>query len=190
VPEVADAVTVTAWAQGKTPDCWNDATRCSTVSEASNASTVQATTTKAKIKAQVDTVLLGHPLRFSASNSYTASIGMLSPYAWRLVEFRSRFFPSHDAFVISISGTVRLAVPLRYSLGLKIGTWRGMGREGVPKSSENFQIECRAISASYAIGPCRREAQGETLFWGTKPVALSHRAVELLWKDAASLERE
>jgi DNA-binding response OmpR family regulator len=47
----------------------------------------------------------------------------------------------------------------------------------VPKISE---WECRAIPASYAFGPFRLDAQGETLFRGTEPVALSHRAVALL----------
>jgi TolB-like protein len=47
----------------------------------------------------------------------------------------------------------------------------------VPKISE---WECRAIPASYAFGPFRLDAQGETLFRGTEPVALSHGAVALL----------
>jgi TolB-like protein len=47
----------------------------------------------------------------------------------------------------------------------------------VPKISE---WECQAIPASYAFGPFRLDAQGETLFRGTAPVALSQRAVALL----------
>ncbi len=47
----------------------------------------------------------------------------------------------------------------------------------VPKISE---LECRAIPASYAFGPFRLDVQGETLFRGTEPVALSQRAVALL----------
>jgi TolB-like protein len=62
----------------------------------------------------------------------------------------------------------------------------------VPK---NFRMECQAIPTHYAFGPFRLDVQGETLFRGTEPVALSHRAVALLrvlvdcagapvWKDA------
>ena len=47
----------------------------------------------------------------------------------------------------------------------------------VPKVSE---MECRAIPANYAFGPFRLDVDGETLFRGTEPVALSQRAVALL----------
>jgi DNA-binding winged helix-turn-helix (wHTH) protein len=47
----------------------------------------------------------------------------------------------------------------------------------VTKFSES---ECQAIPTSYAFGPFRLDAQGETLFRGTAPVALSQRAVALL----------
>ena len=50
-------------------------------------------------------------------------------------------------------------------------------RRAFQKSSE---WECRAIPANYAFGPFRFDAQGETLFRGTEPVALSRRAVALL----------
>ena len=40
--------------------------------------------------------------------------------------------------------------------------------------------ECRTIPTIYAFGPFRLDAQGETLFKGTEPVALNHRAVALL----------
>jgi class 3 adenylate cyclase len=42
------------------------------------------------------------------------------------------------------------------------------------------ELEGRAIAVSYAFGPFRLDAQGETLFRGTERVALSHRAVALL----------
>ena len=38
----------------------------------------------------------------------------------------------------------------------------------------------RTIPTIYAFGPFRLDAQGATLFRGTEPVALSHRAVALL----------
>ena len=54
-----------------------------------------------------------------------------------------------------------------------------MSREGVGKSSEIFPNNS-AIPSSYACGPFRLGAQGETLFRAREPVALSHRAVTLL----------
>src|SRR5262245_38768509 len=51
------------------------------------------------------------------------------------------------------------------------------------RSAKGFQKfsewECRAIPTIYAFGPFRLGAKG-MLFRGTEPVALSHRAVELL----------
>jgi adenylate cyclase len=41
-------------------------------------------------------------------------------------------------------------------------------------------LECQAIPANYAFGPFRLDVQGETLFRGAEPVALSQRAVALL----------
>jgi len=61
----------------------------------------------------------------------------------------------------------------------QIGPFRPVSREGVAKSSEKFP-KCGAIPANYAFGPFRLDVQGETLFRGTEPVALSHRAVALL----------
>src|SRR5215467_6553463 len=53
--------------------------------------------------------------------------------------------------------------------------------EGNAKSfQKSSEWECRAISANYAFGPFRLDAQGETLFRGTERVALSHRGVALL----------
>ena len=67
---------------------------------------------------------------------------------------------------------------------MQIGPLRPVSREGVAKSSEKSpnwpNWECRAIPANYAFGPFRLDVQGETLFWGTEPVALSQRAVALL----------
>ena len=47
----------------------------------------------------------------------------------------------------------------------------------VPKLSE---WEYQAIPANYAFGPFRLDVQGVTLYRGTEPVALGHRAVALL----------
>src|SRR5262249_13315787 len=53
--------------------------------------------------------------------------------------------------------------------------------EGSAKSfQKSSEWECRAIPANYAFGPFRLDVQGEVLFRGTEPVALSHRAVALL----------
>ena len=53
--------------------------------------------------------------------------------------------------------------------------------EGSAKSFQKFsERECRTIPTIYSFGPFRLDAQGETLFRGTEPVALSHRAVALL----------
>jgi TolB-like protein len=53
--------------------------------------------------------------------------------------------------------------------------------EGSAKGFRKFsEWECRTIPTIYAFGPFRLDAQGETLFKGTEPVALSHRAVALL----------
>ena len=53
--------------------------------------------------------------------------------------------------------------------------------EGSAKSfQKSSEWECRAIPANYAFGPFRLYVQGEVLFRGTEPVALSHRAVALL----------
>ena len=41
-------------------------------------------------------------------------------------------------------------------------------------------MEGCAIPTIYEFGPFRLDAQGETLFKGAEPVALSHRAVALL----------
>ena len=50
--------------------------------------------------------------------------------------------------------------------------------EGSAKSfQKSSEWECRAIPANYAFGPFRLDVQGEVLFRGTEPVALSHRAV-------------
>src|SRR5262249_19465410 len=52
--------------------------------------------------------------------------------------------------------------------------------EASAKSFRKFsEWECRTIPTIYAFGPFRLDAKG-TLFRGTEPVALSHRAVELL----------
>ena len=53
-------------------------------------------------------------------------------------------------------------------------------REGVAKTFENLGIGGCAIPTIYEFGPFRLDAQGETLFRGTEPVALSHRALALL----------
>src|SRR5215475_4152169 len=56
-----------------------------------------------------------------------------------------------------------------------------VSREGSAKGFRKFsEWECRTIPTIYAFGPFRLDAQGETLFKGTEPVALSHRAVALL----------
>ena len=55
-----------------------------------------------------------------------------------------------------------------------------VSREGVANSSENLGIGGRAIPTIYEIGPFRLDVQGETLFLGTVPVALSQRAIALL----------
>ena len=56
-----------------------------------------------------------------------------------------------------------------------------VGSEGSAKSFLKFsEWECRTIPTIYSFGPFRLNAQGETLFRGTEPVALSHRAVALL----------
>src|SRR6516165_10582110 len=49
--------------------------------------------------------------------------------------------------------------------------------KGFRRSAER---DCRTIPTMYAFGPFRLDAQGETLFRGTEPVALSHRALVLL----------
>jgi DNA-binding winged helix-turn-helix (wHTH) protein len=64
---------------------------------------------------------------------------------------------------------------------VQIGPLRPVSREGVAKSSKSFpNRSAKAIPASYAFGPFRLDVQGETLFRGTEPVALRHRAVALL----------
>src|SRR5215475_9511678 len=56
-----------------------------------------------------------------------------------------------------------------------------VSREGSAKGFRKFSAwECRTIPTIYAFGPFRLDVQGETLFKGTEPVALSHRAVALL----------
>ena len=57
---------------------------------------------------------------------------------------------------------------------------RPVSREGAVKSSEYLGIGGYAIPTIFEIGPFCLDAQGETLFRGTEPVALSHRAVALL----------
>ena len=53
--------------------------------------------------------------------------------------------------------------------------------EGSAKSFRRFSDwECRTIPTIYAFGPFRLDAQSETLYRGTEPVALSHRALALL----------
>jgi len=53
--------------------------------------------------------------------------------------------------------------------------------EGSAKSFRKLsEWECRTIRTTYAFGPYRLDAQGETLFRDTEPVALSKRAVALL----------
>src|SRR5262249_22675140 len=49
-----------------------------------------------------------------------------------------------------------------------------------PHSQHSHIHNCRRFAAIYAFGPFRLDAQGETLFRGTEPVALSHRALALL----------
>jgi DNA-binding winged helix-turn-helix (wHTH) protein/predicted ATPase len=51
---------------------------------------------------------------------------------------------------------------------------------GAKRFRKLSEWECRTIPTIYAFGPFRLEAQGETLFRGTEPVALSKRAVALL----------
>ena len=63
---------------------------------------------------------------------------------------------------------------------MQIGACSPVSREGVAKSSENLGIGGRAIPTIYEFGPFRLDVQGETLFQGTEPVALSKRAVALL----------
>jgi TolB-like protein len=53
-------------------------------------------------------------------------------------------------------------------------------RQGVAKTFENLGLGGCAIPTIYEFGPFRLYSQGETLFRGTEPVALSHRAVALL----------
>src|SRR5215472_15411808 len=67
------------------------------------------------------------------------------------------------------------------ALTREFGPRSPVSSEGSAKSFRKFsEWECRAIPTIYAFGPFRLDAQGETLFRGTEPVALSHRAVALL----------
>jgi TolB-like protein len=52
--------------------------------------------------------------------------------------------------------------------------------EGGKSFRKSFESECGTIPTIYAFGPFRLDAQGETLFRDTGPVALSKRAVALL----------
>jgi DNA-binding winged helix-turn-helix (wHTH) protein/tetratricopeptide (TPR) repeat protein len=52
--------------------------------------------------------------------------------------------------------------------------------KGLRRGRRISEWECRAIPANYVFGPFRLDAQGDALFRGTEPVALSHRAVALL----------